>query len=167
MELIRLVLPIMRQQGHGRIIQNSSILGIITLSLYGAYNASKFALEGFSNTLRQELWGTNIHVSIINPGPITSQLRDNAYALYEQTLKDHDTSLHQEDYKKLEQGYFKRDEKINLALGPDAVVKELIHALESSRPRAHYFIGKPAKLLAFLRRILPDCALDWVLRRAR
>jgi len=79
MELIRLVLPIMRQQGHGRIIQNSSILGVITLPYYGAYNASKFALEGFSRTLRQELYGTQIHLSIINPGPIQSELRKNAF----------------------------------------------------------------------------------------
>jgi len=86
MELIRLVLPIMRKQGHGRIIQNSSILGIITMPYYGAYNASKFALEGYSNTLRQELRKTDIHVSIINPGPIISKLRDNAYQHFQQTI---------------------------------------------------------------------------------
>jgi len=86
MELIRLVLPIMRKQGHGRIIQNSSILGIITLPFYGAYNASKFALDGFTNTLRQELHNTPIHISSINPGAIYSELRNKAFSHYQQGL---------------------------------------------------------------------------------
>ncbi|RDI41834.1 SDR family NAD(P)-dependent oxidoreductase [Aquicella lusitana] len=165
MELIRLVLPVMRQQGHGRIIQNSSILGIITLPYYGAYNASKYALEGFSNTLRQELRGTGIHVSIINPGPIHSKLRANAYQHYQQTEHER-TGLHDKAYEKMEASYFnpsERDRK--LTQSPDAVVKKLIHALESSRPSAHYYVGFPAKLFAFLRRILPDSALDWVLAK--
>ncbi|MBX3709053.1 MAG: SDR family NAD(P)-dependent oxidoreductase [Gammaproteobacteria bacterium] len=167
MELIRLVLPIMRKQGYGRIIQNSSILGIITLPFYGAYNASKFALEGFSNTLRQELWGTNIHVSIINPGPIKTHLRETAFQIYQKTIDHQKSHLFTKEYKKMEQIYFASEEKTKLAQKPDAVVKKLIHALESSRPRAHYYVGYPAILLAFLRRILPDCALDWMLRKAR
>lgn len=167
MELTRLVLPIMRKQGHGRIIQNSSILGIITLPFYGAYNASKFALEGFSNTLRQELWGTGISVSIINPGPIISRLRENAFQVYQDTLKQVDSSPHQQEYKKMEQTYFKRKDKRQIAQGPEAVVKKLIHALESPRPRAHYYVGRPAQLLALLKRILPERGLDWVLRKIR
>lgn len=160
MELTRLVLPIMRQQGHGRIIQNSSILGVITIPFYGTYNASKFALEGFSNTLRQELHGTPIHVSIINPGPIHTHIRENAFQVYKKNVTNSNTSHFQKDYKKMEQTSFARRGKTKSAEEPEAVVKKLIHALESSRPHAHYFIGRPAKLLAFLRRILPDCALD-------
>ena len=168
MELTRLVLPIMRKQGHGRIIQNSSILGIIAMPYYGAYNASKFALEGFSNTLRQELRGTKIYVSIINPGPTTSKLRDHAYHRYQETLANQHSSAHEKNYKKLEETYFKpspQDQKVTV--GPEVVAHYVIHALESSRPKAHYFVGMPAKVLAFLRRILPDCALDWVLSKAR
>lgn len=165
MELIRLVLPIMRKQGHGRIIQNSSILGVITLPYYGAYNASKFALEGFSNTLRQELYGTNIHVSIINPGPIFSDLRENAFTIYKDTLQKKDDTQHKPAYQKMEQSYFKNRGHSGLTKGPKEVAKNLIHALESKRPCAHYFVGMPAKVMAFLRRILPDCALDWVLRK--
>lgn len=167
MELTRLVLPVMRKQGYGRIIQNSSILGTITLPFYGAYNASKFALEGFSKTLRQELRGTPIHVSIISPGPITSALRNNAFKIYQQTLKDA-PSPYQETYHHLEQSYFKANnpKRKRLAEGPEAVVKKIIHALENSRPKAHYFIGTPAKLLAFLKRILPESTLDWLLSKA-
>jgi short-subunit dehydrogenase len=168
MELTRLLLPIMRKQGHGRIIQNSSILGIITLPYYGAYNASKFALEGFSQTLRQELRGTGIYVSIINPGPIVSHLRDNAYQLYQQTLAKTSESAYAKAYQRMEQAYFKpskQDRKI--ALGPEAVVKKLIHALESKHPKAHYYVGLPAQSLALLRRLLPDSVLDWVLSKAQ
>lgn len=168
MELIRLVLPIMRKQGHGRIIQNSSILGIITLPYYGAYNASKFALEGFSNTLRQELHSTNIHVSILNPGPITSQLRATAHQHFHDTVANHALDIHVPVYQKMEQTYFKpskRDKRF--AQSPEVIVNYLLHALESKRPRAHYYVGFPAKLFAFLRRILPDSALDWVLEKSR
>ncbi|TAK73641.1 MAG: SDR family NAD(P)-dependent oxidoreductase [Gammaproteobacteria bacterium] len=163
MELTRRVLPVMRKQGYGRIIQNSSILGIITLPYYGAYNASKFALEGYSHTLRQELRGTGIHVSIINPGPIYSNLRQNAHQHYQQTLAKQ-PSAHETVYKKMEQSYFK-PKKNFITQQPDAVVKKLIHALESAHPRAHYYVGFPTQLLAMLRRLLPDGALDGVLAK--
>lgn len=164
MELTRRVLPIMRKQGHGRIIQNSSILGVVAMPHYSAYNASKFALEGFSNTLRLELRGTNIHVSIICPGPIYSKLRENAYELYQQTLAKQSSDVYKEAYKKMEESYFKREKsETKITNEPDVVVKDVIHALESSRPCAHYYVGRPAKLLAFLRRILPDRALDAVI----
>ena len=163
--LTRLVLPIMRKQGHGRIIQNSSILGVITLPYYSAYNASKFALEGFSLTLRQELYNTHIRVAIINPGPIESKLRAHSFEHYQQTL-DKNSSLHQNAYQKLEQSYFHPDKK-NRALmrGPDIVVKQVIHALEAPNPKIHYYIGFPIKLLLFLKCILPERLFDTVLRR--
>lgn len=162
MELIMQVLPIMRKQGYGRIIQNSSILGIVAMPYYGAYNASKFALEGFSNTLRQELRGTHIFVSIIAPGPIKTRFRDNALIMYKKTIPQNN-SVHHERYKNLE-NYFAtaEDKHPPMTVTPNAVVSKLIHALESSRPKAHYYIGIPANLFAWMRRLLPDCALDWV-----
>jgi short-subunit dehydrogenase len=167
-ELTRLVLPVMRKQGHGRIIQISSILGVITMPFYGAYNASKYALEGFTNTLRQELRDSNIKVSLINPGPITSKLRDRAFDIYQQTIQQNQTNIHQATYEKLKQSYFKpskRDERFFLT--EDAVVKKIIHALESKHPNPHYFVGFPAHLFAILRRMLPDSWLDWVLCSVR
>jgi short-subunit dehydrogenase len=165
LELIARVLPVMRQQGYGRIIQNSSILGIVALPYYGAYNASKFAVEGFSNTLRQELRGTAITVSIIAPGPIKTQFRDNAYKQYKKTIPP-GNSVHSNNYQTLENYFSTASTKHPpLTVTPDAVIKKLIHALESPRPKAHYYVGVPAHLLAFLRRILPDCMLDWVLHK--
>lgn len=167
MELIRLVLPIMRKQGHGRIIQNSSITGILTFPFYGSYSASKFALEAFSGILRQELYGTNIHVSLINPGPIVSKLRDHTYQQFQKTIKQH-ASLYEEKYKKLEQIYFTSNEKPNwLIKPPEAVVKKLMHALESTRPKTHYYVGWPTQTLVLLKRLLPDRALDWVLNKVK
>lgn len=166
MELTNHVLPIMRKQGHGRIIQNTSILGVVAIPFRGAYNASKFALEGFSQTLRQELHATQIFVSIIAPGPIASQFRSNAYEIYQNTLRDQE-SHHRQSYQKMEKSLtsLTRHEE-TLTLTPDAVVAKLWHALESNRPRARYYVGLPAHLFAFLRRILPDHALDWVIRHS-
>lgn len=167
MEVIRQVLPIMRKQGHGRIIQNSSILGIVTIPYCGSYNASKFAIEGYCRTLRQELLNTNIHVSLINPGPIKSELRKNAFDQFDRNLLDN-TGQHQEAYKKLEKSYFHSDRtKDRLTLEPDAVAKQVIHALESRRPKVHYYTGFAAKGMAFLRRVLPDKWLDALLAKAR
>lgn len=168
MELTRLVLPVMRRQGYGRIIQNSSILGIIPMSYCGAYNASKFALEGFSSTLRQELRGTPIHVSILVPGPISSKLREHALKHYQTTLKQQPSSAHLPVYQKMEQTYFNPEHSDRrLMQAPDTVMKQLIHALESPHPNAHYYIGMPARLFGFLRRILPDNALDWLTCKIR
>ena len=166
MELIRQILPIMRKQGYGRIVQNSSILGVLTLPYYGAYNASKYALEGFSLTLRQECRGTGIHVSIINPGPITSELRNNAHQIYGDTIAKLSTSSHQAAYRKLETAYFAPDHASRkLQQSPHAVVKKLIHALDSRRPKIHYYVGWPAQLLAIAKKILPEHMLEWLLSK--
>ncbi len=163
MELTNLVIPAMRKQGHGRIIQNTSILGIVAIPFYGAYNASKFALEGFSNTLRQELRGTNIFVSIIAPGPIRSKFRENALKTYYETLHKKD-SVHKTLYKKLENFFSQSiDTHPQFTALPDAVISKLTHALESPKPKAHYYVSLPAHLFAALRRLLPDSALDWVM----
>ena len=160
MELTNLVIPIMRKQGHGRIIQNTSILGIVAMPFRGAYNASKFALEGFTSTLRQELHNTNIFVSAIVPGPIHSEFRKNALKHYEKNLA-HKKSIHRELYNKMEKYFFKltASEK-RFTQAPDAVVKKLILALESKKPKAHYYVTFSAHLFAFLRRVLPDSALN-------
>ncbi|OGT42008.1 MAG: hypothetical protein A3F42_04400 [Gammaproteobacteria bacterium RIFCSPHIGHO2_12_FULL_37_34] len=163
--LTRLILPVMRKQGHGRIIQNSSILGIITMPYYGAYNASKFALEGWSNTLRQELRGSGIHVAIINLGPIQSKLREHSFETYQQTLAKQ-SSLHTHAYQKLERSYFHPDKKNrSIMRNPETIMKDIIHALENRRPNIHYYIGFPIKCLVFLKRMLPEKIFDWILTK--
>jgi NAD(P)-dependent dehydrogenase (short-subunit alcohol dehydrogenase family) len=166
MEVIKFILPIMRKQGYGRIVQNSSMLGIVAMPYVGAYNASKFALDGFTHTLRQELRGSSIFVSIIAPGPISSKLRENAAHFFTPEI-NHEGSAHREAYRRIEQRYSTntcaRDRKMSLP--PEAVVKDLIHALESAHPKSHYYVGMPAKAFAFLRRVLSERMLDWAISR--
>ncbi len=165
-ELTCKVLPIMRKQGHGRIIQNSSVLGLITLKYRGAYNASKFALEGLTDTLRQELHGTNIHISLIEPGPITSQFRDNAYQQFKANI-DQENSAHKATYQAVDRRLAKKEGKSKdpFTLGPEAVTKRLIHALEHKRPKARYYVTFPTYLFGGLRRLLSSSMLDRVLLR--
>lgn len=168
MELIRQVLPIMRKQGHGRIVQNSSILGTVTIPFYSAYNASKFALDGFSLSLRQELAGTGIHVSIISPGPITSALRGTAHKIFKQQVQLDQTGEHKATYDEMEEAYFKPGSASHkLQQHPQAVVNKLLHALNSSYPKVHYFIGWPAKMLALLHKLLPERFFIWIFSKVR
>ena len=163
-ELTCKVLPLMRQQGYGRIIQNSSVLGIISLPFRGAYNSSKYALEGLSDTLRLELHGSGIHISLIEPGPVTSRFRANAFAKYQQHI-DKDKSFFRETYARMEKRLTKEGPAAPFTLPPEAVLDRVIHALESPRPRARYYVTFPTYLFGTLKRLLSQRALDWVLRR--
>ena len=163
-ELTNRVIPVMRSQGHGRIIQNSSVLGFVALRFRGAYNASKFALEGLTDTLRLELTGSGIHISLIEPGPIASRFRENAFRAYQRNI-DPDNSVHRETYRRMEERLTKEGPAVPFTLPPEAVLKKVIHALESRRPKARYYVTFPTYLFAFLKRILTDRALDRVLNK--
>ena len=152
--LTRQVIPVMRNQGSGRIVQCSSILGLVPMRWRGAYNASKFALEALSVTMRMELAGSGIHVSLIEPGPIESKMASNALAYVEKYI-DVEGSVHRQSYepelKRLRQGGLRSKHK----LGPEAVYRVLKHALESPRPNPHYVVTRPAKIGVALKRLLP------------
>jgi NAD(P)-dependent dehydrogenase (short-subunit alcohol dehydrogenase family) len=156
------IIPVMRKQGYGRIIQNSSVLGLITLPYRGAYNASKFALEGISDTLRQELTGSNIFVSLIEPGPIESLFRKNAFRAYQQHI-DARNSAHRDTYQKMENRLKKEGPAAPFTLPPEAVLKKVIHALESAHPKPRYYVTFPTHLFAILRRLCSTRWLDKVL----
>ena len=163
-ELTNLLIPVMRKQGHGRIIYNSSVLGLVAMRYRGAYNASKFALEGLADTLRLELYGTNIHVSLIEPGPILSQFRENSYALYKKNI-DPAHSFHQSAYQAMEDRLQKEGAAVPFTLPAKAVVDKVIHALESKKPKIRYYVTFPTYLFAVLKRILPISWLDALLRK--
>ena len=164
MELTNRVLPVMRAQGYGRIIQNSSILGFAAMPMRGAYNASKYAIEGFSDTMRLELAGTNIHVSLIEPGPVESRFRANAYEAFQQHI-DRQNSVHQERYEKMIKRFETSGNVQPFTLPPESVLKRVIHALESKQPRIRYPVTVPTYLFAGLKRLLSDRMLDRLLRR--
>ncbi len=163
-ELTNQILPVMRRQGHGRIIQNSSVLGFVALRYRGAYNASKYALEGLSDTLRLELAGTDIHVSLIEPGPVTSRFRENAFKAYQENI-DPDNSVHRDKYLAMEARLKTEGPAVPFTLPPEAVLKKVIHALESRRPRARYYVTFPTYLFGFLKRVLSTRLLDKILNK--
>ena len=163
-ELTNLLIPIMRKQGHGRIIYNSSVLGLVAMRYRGAYNASKFALEGLADTLRLELYGTQIYVSLIEPGPILSNFRENSYALYKKNI-DPAHSFHQAAYQAMEDRLQKEGAAVAFTLPAKAVVDKVIHALESKKPKIRYYVTFPTYLFAVLKRILPISWLDALLRK--
>lgn len=163
-ELTNLIIPLMREQGHGRIIYNSSILGLVAMTYRGAYNASKFALEGLADTLRLELYGTNIHISLIEPGPILSDFRKNSFALYKKNI-DSARSRHKRTYQAMEARLQKQGPAAPFTLPAVAVAEKVIHALEAKRPKMRYYVTFPTYLFAFLKRILPMSWLDALLRK--
>lgn len=162
LELTNLVIPVMRKHQYGRIIQNSSVLGFISLPYRGAYNTSKYALEGLSDTLRLELEGTGIHVSLIEPGPIESEFRKNAFAAYKKNI-DSENSCHRETYKKMERRLEKPGNVTSFTLPPEAVLKKVLHAIESPKPKPRYYVTFPTYLFAVLKRILGHRTLDRIL----
>lgn len=162
-DLTRRVIPVMRKQGHGRIVQCSSVLGIMAMPWRGSYNSTKFALEGLTDTLRLEMRGTGIHVSMIEPGPIGTAFRLNARKQFDKWI-DWETSARAEQYRtKLVPRLYKAadtSEPDAFELGPEAVSRKLLRALESSRPRAHYYVTTPTYIAGLSRRFLPQRLID-------
>lgn len=152
------VLPYMRRQGYGRIVQNSSVLGLVSMRYRGAYSAMKYALEGLSDALRQELRGSGIHVSIIEPGPITSRFRENSYHQFEQWI-DAQNSLHKLSYLNMLQR-LESETPAPFVLPPEAVVNKLVHALEAKRPKPRYYVTRATWILAICKRVLPTRWMD-------
>jgi short-subunit dehydrogenase len=149
----------MRRQGYGKIIQHSSVLGLISLFGRGAYNASKYAIEGLTDTLRLELMGTQIYPVLLNTGPITSDFRKNAMAKLQENIS-------------IEQSYFKQKYIENLQAKKSSVpfnleaiaVAEVVYEIVSTpQPKPRYYITKATYLLGTLKRILSTRWLDKLL----
>ncbi|MBU6421752.1 MAG: SDR family NAD(P)-dependent oxidoreductase [Gammaproteobacteria bacterium] len=164
MELTNIVLALMRRQGHGRIIMVSSILGRVAMPWRGAYNASKFALEAITDTLRMELRDTDIKVSLICPGAVKSRFRDNSLANFDEYV-DADSSPHRNTYTRLRAQTGEIKNNTPFTVPPEAVAKRIAHALESAHPKARYYVTLPAYVLAFLRCVLPTHWMDALLAR--
>ncbi len=160
-DLTTRILPAMRAQGSGRIVQCSSCLGLVSLKYRGAYNATKFALEGLSDAMRQELVDTGIYVSLIEPGPIETRFNANALAQYKANI-DLTGSVHADVYK---ERIAKMEEDIPslFTLGPEAVLDKLIHAVESPRPHRHYYVTKATYMLSGARRLFSSRVIDWLI----
>lgn len=163
-ELTTQLLPELLMQKTARIIQNSSVLGFAAMPMRGAYNASKFALEGLTDTLRLELLNTNVRISIIEPGPITSHFRVNAVRALEANI-DVASSRFEDGYKAALERLKKEGPASRFTLPADAVVKKVIHALESPRSRERYYVTLPTYVFAGLRHVLPTFIMDKILSK--
>lgn len=162
-ELTRLILPAMRREGEGRIVQCSSVLGFVSVPYRGAYCASKFALEALSDALRHELAGTGIRVAIIEPGPIRTRFVETALSNFRKTV-DIEASPHRERYL-ARLAAMERGGRETFKLEPEAVAWKLVHALESARPKARYRVTVPTHIAAYAKRLLPGPLADWIAQR--
>ena len=159
MQFNNLLIPQMRNNGEGRIIFNSSVLGLVSLPFRGAYNASKYAIEGFADTLRLELSDTNIKVSLIEPGPIESRFRHNALIALKENV-DMKSSVHSNRYQKTLERLAKEGHVESFTLPPQAVLDKVILALEKNNPKAHYYVTTPTYLMGYLKRLLSTSLMD-------
>ena len=163
-ELTNLILPKMRNLDSGRMIYISSVLGFVAMPFRGPYIASKFAIEGLVATLRLELRNTNIKFSIIQPGPIESRFRQNAYKAFKENVDS--SNSHYLDQYQLMIKRLKSGKNVKFTLPPEAVLKSALHALESSSPKNYYRVTFPTKLFAFLGNILPSKLMDNILNKS-
>lgn len=161
-ELNNRLMPLFRKNNAGRIIFNSSVLGIVSLAYRGAYNASKYAIEAFADTLRIELSDSNIQVSLIEPGPIESNFRKNALNAFYRHI-DMNSSVHKRNYQNEIERMKAEKSNAPFTLPPEAVLNKVIAALESKTAKARYFVTFPTYLLSSLKRILPTTWLDKIL----
>ena len=157
-------LPLMRANGQGRIVQCSSVLGLVALKWRGAYNASKFAIEALSDTLRLELRCGNIHVSLIEPGPIASRFVETSLKYFDKNI-DESNSHYGQAYAR-QRARLGKGGSGRFKLGPEAVLEKLVHAVENVNPRARYYVTTPTTIMAIARRILPQRFLDTLLNKA-
>jgi NAD(P)-dependent dehydrogenase (short-subunit alcohol dehydrogenase family) len=162
-ELTRRIIPAMRKAGEGRIVMCSSVLGLMSAAHRGAYCASKFALEALSDSLRLELRGTGLAVSIIEPGPIRTRFVETALANFRKSV-DIEASPHRATYL-ARLAAMEAGGATTFKLEPEAVARKLVHAVESRRPKARYYVTVPTYLAAAAKRLLPLSALDWLAAR--
>ena len=163
-ELTNLVLPSMKERNIGRVVYISSVLGFVAMPFRGPYVASKFAIEGLVDTLRLELKQTKIKLSLVQPGPIESKFRQNAFLAFKENI-DPSNSDYQREYKAMIER-LNSDKNAQFTLAPESVLRCVLHALESKMPKNHYRVTFPTKLFAFLCRILPSSWMDNILSMA-
>lgn len=164
-DLSRRLIPTFRNQRRGRIVQCSSVLGLVGAKWRGAYVSTKFALEGLSDVLRLEMAGTGVEVILIEPGPIGTRIRENAIPHFEKWI-DWENSARHAEYRTLRDRLYKPAQKKDYwELPPSAVTRKLIHAVESPRPRARYYVTTPTHLAGMFKRLLPTRLLDRVVAK--
>ena len=158
------VIKVMRKQGHGRIINCSSVLGLVPMRWRGAYVATKHALEGLTDVLRLEMRDTDIKVILIEPGPITSDIRVKAIPHYERWI-DTENSARRDQYPALAKRLYESTGPDKFELPASAVTAKILRALTATNPKPRYYVTTPTYLMAGLKRLLPGRTLDWLIAK--
>jgi len=164
-ELTRSLIPAMRANGGGRIVQCSSVLGFVSPPYIGAYNASKHALEALTDAMRIELKETGIKVVLIEPGPIWTEFTKSALNAFNENI-DATASHHGEVYARMVQS-MEEGQNSRFKLSAEAVHAKLLKALNAPNPKPRYFVTLPTYVAAITKRTLPNRLQDWILARAR
>lgn len=163
-QLTQLLLPAMLEHGEGRIVNVSSLLGMVAMPRRGAYSASKFALEGMTDALRMELAGTGVEVSLVVPGPVRSRFRINAQSSFDEHV-DETRSRHAARYRRMRKERQDPDGRLPFSVAPEKVARSIRHALTARRPRARYWVTTPTWVMGTLKRLLPTRLMDALIRR--
>jgi len=158
-ECTRQIIPVMRKQGYGKIIQHSSVLGIISLFGRGAYNASKYAIEGLTDTLRLELKDTQIYPVLLNTGPVTSHFRQTAVKKLKENV-DIEHSVFTDKYHQSIEG---TGRKVPFNEEAESVARVVHTIILADKPKPRYYITKATYLLGYLKRVLSTRLLDTIL----
>lgn len=158
-DLTRQVIPVMRAQGGGRIIQCSSVLGIVSGKHRAPYAATKHAIEAMASSMRMELAPFNIHVARIRPGPIRSEFMATALKVLREKI-DLTGTVHAKDYQASLARLEKGPKSSRFKLGPEAVLTKLIHATEAARPKAIYSVTIPTYIADAVRRLMPTASAE-------
>lgn len=164
-DLTRRVIPTMRAQGHGRIINCSSVLGLVPYKWRAAYVSTKFALEGLTDVWRLDMADTPIKIILIEPGPITSKIREKSIPHFERHIDWENSPRRQQYEDSLLKRLYESSGPDRFELPPSAVTKKIRHALESRRPRPRYYVTLPTHFAGLARRVLGTRASDWLLSR--
>ena len=164
-DLTARVIPMMRAQGAGRIINCSSVLGLVGMKWRGAYVATKFAMEGLTDVMRIEMKGTGIEVILIEPGPITSRSAKTRCRISRNGLTGRPRPAPRNTAACWIGCIKEKTKPDRFELPASAVTAKLIHACESRRPQARYYVTTPTYLMGLARRILPTRALDWLIAK--
>jgi len=159
------VMKIFRKQGYGKIIQHSSVLGIIALKFRGAYNASKYAIEGLNDTLRLEVLNTNIFISTINTGPVISDFRANALKKFNENINIKDSHFNELYTKELKIRLESEDNTAPFTLPSSSVANIALKIMQSTKPKPRYYVTKATHILGFFKRILPTSLMDKLLNK--
>lgn len=162
-DLTRRLIPAMRKAGRGRIVQCSSVLGLVAAPYRGAYCASKFALEALSDSMRLELDGTGIQVALIEPGPIDTRFVARALKLFRHNI-DITGSVHRETYER-RLAAMEAGGRQTFKLPPEAVAQKVLHAVTARSPKRRYYVTTPTYVAAGLKRVLPQALQDKMLLR--